>query len=93
MYFICIDTEAVNAEYLMLRGKALNIGPEFNQEAHDLLSKSVKLDPRLTEAWIQLGESYWKNKDVDGAKNCFTGALNHVRYSYQCYMVQLSKQY
>lgn len=62
----------------MLRGKALNVLPCHNQEAHELLSKAVKLDPRLAEAWIQLGESYWKNRDVDGAKNCFIGALNHV---------------
>ncbi len=52
--------------------------PDYSQEAHDALSKAVKLDPRLVEAWIQLGESYWKNQDVEGAKNCFVGALNHV---------------
>ena len=63
----------------MLRGKALNVLSDYSQGAHDLLSKAVKLDPRLAEAWIQLGESYWKNRDVEGAKNCFVGALNHVR--------------
>ena len=74
-----ISDDAENkARYLLLRGKALNVLPKHNEEGHELLSKAVKLDPRLAEAWIQLGESYWKNGDVDGAKNCFIGALNHV---------------
>ena len=77
--FLCIVDEVENkARYLLLKGKALNVLPSHNEEAHDLLSKAVKLDPRLAEAWVQLGESYWKNRDVDGAKNCFIGALSHV---------------
>ncbi len=62
----------------MLRGKALNVLPTHSSEAHEALSRAVKLDPRLVEGWVQLGESYWKKKDIDGAKNCFLGALNHV---------------
>ena len=77
--FLCIVDDFENkARYLLLKGKALNVLPSHNEEAHDLLSKAVKLDPRLAEAWVQLGESYWKNRDVDGAKNCFIGALSHV---------------
>ena len=63
----------------MLRGKALNVLPSYSPEAQDALSKAVKLDPKLVDAWVALGESYWKNKDVESAKNCFLGALNHVR--------------
>ena len=66
------------AEFLMLRGKALNVLPSFDTSAQESLSKAVKLDPTLVEAWIQLGECYWKKGDVDAAKNCFLGALNHV---------------
>ena len=62
----------------MLRGKALNVTSGFSQEAFDMLTKAVKLDPKLVEAWVELGQCYWKKKDVEAAKNCFVGALNHV---------------
>ncbi|KAJ7373695.1 Tetratricopeptide repeat protein 5 [Desmophyllum pertusum] len=43
-----------------LRGKALNvIWPEYNPLAQDALSKAVKLDPKLVEAWNCLGEFNW----------------------------------
>ncbi|XP_071784948.1 tetratricopeptide repeat protein 5-like [Asterias amurensis] len=67
------------AEYMLQRGRALNVMPEFSSEALECLSKAVKLDPKLVEAWNQLGECYWKNKDVEAARNCFNGALNHSR--------------
>ena len=62
----------------MLKGKALNVLPNYDPAAQEFLAKAVKLDPKLCPAWIQLGESYWKNKDVEAAKNCFVGALNQV---------------
>ena len=68
-----------NPELLFLKGRALNILPDFNQECHELLSKAVKLDPSLTDAWIDLGESFWKLKDAESAKNCFMGTLKRVR--------------
>ncbi|XP_070574963.1 tetratricopeptide repeat protein 5-like [Ptychodera flava] len=67
------------ALYLMLQGKTLNVLPRYEAGAFDALSRAVKLDPKLVEAWNQLGECYWKNKDVDAARNCFTGALNHSK--------------
>ncbi|XP_038067973.1 tetratricopeptide repeat protein 5-like [Patiria miniata] len=67
------------SEYMLQRGKALNVLPDFSPESLECLSKAVKLDPRSVEAWNQLGECYWKNKDVEAARNCFTGALNHSR--------------
>lgn len=69
---LCIDNKAV---FFYLRGKALNITPSFDQHAEECLSKAVKLDPNLIEAWNQLGESYWKNHNIDAAANCFTGAI------------------
>ena len=62
----------------MVKGWALNVLSTINPAAEECLSKAVKLDPCLVQGWIQLGESYWKRGDVEGAKNCFTGALNHV---------------
>lgn len=64
----------------MLRGRALNISPSFDSQAEEALSKAVKLDPKLVEAWNELGESYWKKGDIPAAKNCFVGALGHVSF-------------
>lgn len=66
-------------QYLSLKGRALNILPEFSSEAEDCLSKAVKQDPGLVEAWCSLGESYWKAGNVQQAHDCFKGSLAHVR--------------
>lgn len=62
----------------MLRGRALNIMPQYSKEAEELLSKAVKLDPKLAEAWVYLGECYWKKNEIESARNCFVGSLGHV---------------
>lgn len=67
------------ARCLFLRGKALNVMAEYDPLAKDALSKAVKLDPKLVQAWNCLGECYWKNGEVEAAKNCFVGALNHAK--------------
>ncbi|CAH1779557.1 unnamed protein product [Owenia fusiformis] len=67
------------AQYCMLRGKALNVLPSYSAEALELLSKAVKLDPKMVEAWNNLGETYWKKGDIAAAKNCFSGALEHSK--------------
>ena len=54
--------------------------PDYDSKAVDCLSKAVKLDPSLIDAWNHLGECYWKNKEIEAAKNCFTGALSKVKY-------------
>uniref|UniRef100_A0A8C4YCP4 Uncharacterized protein n=1 Tax=Gopherus evgoodei TaxID=1825980 RepID=A0A8C4YCP4_9SAUR len=41
---------------LMLKGKALNVTPDYKPQAEELLAKAVKLDPELVEAWNQLAE-------------------------------------
>jgi Tfp pilus assembly protein PilF len=61
------------------RGRALNICADHDTEAENLLSKAVKLDPAMTEAWNELGEAHWKRGDVDTAKTCFEGADRLVR--------------
>lgn len=62
----------------MLLGRTLNVTPDYDNKAYEYLSKSVKLDPKLVEAWNHLGELYWKKGDILNAKNCFSGALTHV---------------
>ncbi|EFB21488.1 hypothetical protein PANDA_019769, partial [Ailuropoda melanoleuca] len=67
------------AQVLMLTGKALNVTPDYSPRAEELLSKAVKLEPKLVEAWNQLGEVYWKKGDIAAAHTCFSGALTHCK--------------
>ena len=69
------------SQYFYLLGKTLNVMPTHDPQAHEALSRAVKLDPLLVDAWNCLGECLWKKGDVEAAKNCFTGALEHVRTS------------
>lgn len=66
------------AKFYYLKGRALNVDAEYSKEAEEILSKAIKLDPKLVDAWNELGECYWKNDNLKEAKNCFSGALNHV---------------
>ncbi|XP_068164312.1 tetratricopeptide repeat protein 5 [Antennarius striatus] len=67
------------AEFLLLKGRCLNIAPDFSAEAYKCLSQAVKLEPGLIEGWNTLGEQHWKKGDLIGAKNCFTGALQQSK--------------
>nr|XP_033778970.1 tetratricopeptide repeat protein 5 isoform X1 [Geotrypetes seraphini] len=67
------------APYLMLKGKVLNVTADYNPQAEEALSRAVKLNPELVEAWNQLGEVYWKKGDIVAARTCFSGGLNHCR--------------
>lgn len=76
------EIDGSRAKYYYLKGKALNVVDRFIPQAEELLSKAVKLEPKLIEAWNELGECYWKNDDIKQAKNCFVGALQHVCFIY-----------
>ncbi|XP_072885543.1 tetratricopeptide repeat protein 5 [Hemitrygon akajei] len=67
------------AHLLVLEGRALNVMPEYSPRAEQLLSRAVKLEPGMIEAWNQLGEVYWKKGDLSAAHTCFTGALNQCK--------------
>ncbi|KAI7758136.1 hypothetical protein M8C21_010583 [Ambrosia artemisiifolia] len=43
------------ATYEYLRGKILDVFPEYSKKAEDHLSKAVKLNPSLADAWLCLG--------------------------------------
>ncbi|CAN6181101.1 unnamed protein product [Urochloa humidicola] len=58
-----------------LRGKILDVFPDYHKEAEDHLSKAVKLNPSLVDAWLCLGNCIWKKEDLSAAKNCFSLAL------------------
>lgn len=64
------------AMYEYLRGKILDVVPEYRKEAEDHLSKAVKLNPSLADAWLCLGNCIWKKGDLPAAKNCFNLALS-----------------
>ncbi|XP_062111039.1 uncharacterized protein LOC133822651 [Humulus lupulus] len=64
------------ATYEYLRGKILDVFSDYSKEAEDHLSKAVKLNPSLADAWLCLGNCIWKKGDLSAAKNCFTLALS-----------------
>ncbi|KAL9242000.1 hypothetical protein vseg_016047 [Gypsophila vaccaria] len=64
------------AAYEHLKGKIMDVFPDYRKEAEDHLSKAVKLNPSLTDAWLSLGNCLWKKGDLVSAKNCSERALN-----------------
>jgi len=63
------------AQALFIHGKALNALPEFSAQAYQCLSKSLKLDPALADAWTAMGCCLVKKEDFVGAQTCFEHAL------------------
>ncbi|KAJ0971604.1 hypothetical protein J5N97_019563 [Dioscorea zingiberensis] len=70
------ESRPQRASYEFLRGKILEAFPDYRKEAEDHLSKAVKLNPSLAEAWLSLGNCIWKKGDLSSAKNCFSLALS-----------------
>ncbi|XP_077243971.1 uncharacterized protein LOC143884345 [Tasmannia lanceolata] len=64
------------ATYEFLKGKVLDVFPDYRKDAEDHLSKAVKLNPSLADAWLCLGNCIWKKGDLPSAKNCLSLALN-----------------
>lgn len=61
---------------LLLEARAqMNRDQKPNTKAFDLLSEAVKLDPHLTDAWIELSTCYEKKTDIEGAITCLETAL------------------
>ncbi|CAG9782558.1 unnamed protein product [Diatraea saccharalis] len=69
----------LRAQFLYLKGRCYNINPAYDSRATQCLSKAVKLNPHLVDAWNELGECYWKNANIKEAKASFEGALKHER--------------
>lgn len=62
---------------LYLRGRALLVTPLGSPRAEAILGRALKLEPGLSGAWTLLGETLWGRGDLDGARACFRGALQH----------------
>ncbi|EKX31722.1 hypothetical protein GUITHDRAFT_122091 [Guillardia theta CCMP2712] len=60
-----------------IRGKAFDAGEEYSAEAEQDLSRAVKLDPSLGDAWNQLGTCLWKKGEVQLAHDCWQNTLLH----------------
>ncbi|KAK4841342.1 hypothetical protein QYF36_002985 [Acer negundo] len=69
-------TPIQRATYEYLKGKILDVVPDYRKEAEDHLCKAVKLNPSLADAWLCLGICIWKKGDLPAAKNCFNLALS-----------------
>uniref|UniRef100_A0A166EE22 Tetratricopeptide repeat protein 5 OB fold domain-containing protein n=1 Tax=Daucus carota subsp. sativus TaxID=79200 RepID=A0A166EE22_DAUCS len=67
---------ATRATHEYLKGKIMDVFPDYKKEAEDHLSKAVKLNPSLVDAWLCLGNCIWKKGDLPSAKNCLTLALS-----------------
>ncbi|XP_072945289.1 tetratricopeptide repeat protein 5-like [Epargyreus clarus] len=79
---IDVDTQipfSLRGQFLYLKGKCFNITTVYDSRATQCLSKAVKLNPHLVDAWNELGECYWKNMNIKEAKASFEGALKHER--------------
>ncbi|XP_065343831.1 tetratricopeptide repeat protein 5-like [Cloeon dipterum] len=59
------------SKFFYLKGRALNVTQDHDPEAEKLLSKAIKLNSNLLEAWNELGFCMWKRGDSLGAKKCF----------------------
>lgn len=72
------------AKIYFLRGKSLEILPQYSKEAEEFLSKAVKFAPEMMDAWNSLGHCFWKKNDLLSAHNCYSTALqlspNKVSY-------------
>lgn len=65
------EEEVDKARLHYFKGYLLNLSPKFSKKAFDHLTKAIKLRPNYREAWLELGECYFKNKDYKAAANCF----------------------
>ncbi|RXH70244.1 hypothetical protein DVH24_007500 [Malus domestica] len=66
---------AQRAKYEYLRGKILDVLPNYRKEAEDHLSKAVKLNPSLADAWLCLGtdnEAELVDESIQHAKEAVT---------------------
>ncbi|CAH9108920.1 unnamed protein product [Cuscuta europaea] len=64
------------AMYEFLWGKVLDVFPYYRKEAEEHLSKAVKLNPSLADAWLCLSNCIWKKGDLPSVKNCLMLGLS-----------------
>jgi len=70
-----------NADYFWLLGSCQMKNPKWMKDAVDTFQKVVMIDPSRSEAWIEMGKVYIKNRMFRRAINCFTEALKYEKES------------
>lgn len=73
----CAEKPAANthAKACCIKGRALAFLDGHERQAEEFLSKALKLNPQLVEAWNALGEVYWNQQSYQQAQRCFEQAL------------------
>ncbi|EJW84858.1 hypothetical protein WUBG_04231 [Wuchereria bancrofti] len=71
---------STSARYNYICGRILNICMDYDANCERYLSRAVKLDPSLSDAWYELGECVRKKEDFTTAMDCFrkSSALNRT---------------
>jgi len=64
-----------SARAFCAKGRALAMVEGRDREAEELLSKALKLNPQLLEAWNALGEVYWDRQRYQEARGAFEQAV------------------
>ena len=78
---ILIDlTSDEKATIFYLRGKVLDINPDYNKQAEEALSNSIKLNPYSWKTWDVLGHMLWKKQNYTRALESYEEALEKVNY-------------
>ncbi|KDO30338.1 hypothetical protein SPRG_05049 [Saprolegnia parasitica CBS 223.65] len=67
----------LRATVFYVKGKALDAFPSYDATAEQLLSQAAKLDPCNLDAWVALGNCFWKKGDLVLAKHCFENCLEY----------------
>lgn len=73
-----IVTSEEKARILLLKGKALNAIAAITQDSTDVkstLQKALHLDPKLSDAWCEIGEFDWMTAGAESAMSSLTEAL------------------
>ena len=63
--------KADKAKLLSLEGLLLDVDPEYQKGAEEVLAKAMRLNPSDPETLNILGHILWKKGDLEGSKNCF----------------------
>jgi hypothetical protein len=76
---ISVESAKEKAKMFYIRGKALGGADVHASESEELLSKAIRLDPSIVDAWNCLGELHWRKRSLARSRECFEQALKLVR--------------
>ena len=83
--------QELEARRLWIRGEALISIDEGcpSQEAEGYLTRAVKADPSLVDAWNALGECFWRKGEVDLSEHCVRRGLENGRSAHGLRMLSM----